>query len=56
MAHHWPAKHNQLMCCSKPKPETNYTNIKYKQDPGDNHALLSYTSMEGSEHEKDYNN
>jgi hypothetical protein len=35
--------------------ETNDTNITYKQDLVDNHAVLSYTTMDGSEHEKDYN-
>jgi hypothetical protein len=29
--------------------ETNDTNITYKQDPIDNHTMLSYTSMIGSE-------
>jgi hypothetical protein len=37
------------------KTETNDTNITHKQDPVDNHAVLSYTRMDGSEHEKDYN-
>jgi hypothetical protein len=33
----------------------NDINITYKQDPVDNHAVLSYTSMDGTEHYKDYN-
>jgi hypothetical protein len=37
------------------KTETNDTNITYKHDPVDNHAVLSYTSKDRSEHEKDYN-
>jgi hypothetical protein len=37
------------------KTETNDTNITYKQDPVDNRAVLSYTTMDGSEYEKDYN-
>jgi hypothetical protein len=31
------------------KTETNDTNITYKHDPVDNHAVLSYTSKDGSE-------
>jgi hypothetical protein len=37
------------------KTEINGTNITYKQDPVENHAVLSYTNMDGYEHEKDYN-
>jgi hypothetical protein len=36
--------------------ETNGTNITYKEDPIDNHNQLSYKSMAGSGHEKDYSN
>jgi hypothetical protein len=34
--------------------ETNDANITYIEDPVDNPTVLSYTSMDGSEHEKDY--
>jgi hypothetical protein len=34
------------------KTKTNDTNTTYKQDPVDNHAVLSYTSMDGFEHER----
>jgi hypothetical protein len=33
--------------------ETSDIIITYKQDPIDNHNLLSYNIMAGSEHEKD---
>jgi hypothetical protein len=52
--HHSPAK-AQPIDVQETKTETNDTNITYKHGPVDNHAVLSYTSKDGSEHEKDYN-
>jgi hypothetical protein len=49
--HHSPAKHNQIYV-QETKTETKDINITCKQDPVDNHAVLSYTGMDGSEHER----
>jgi hypothetical protein len=48
-------KAHPIILCRKQKlkPMIYKYNIRYEQDPVDNYAVLSYTSMDGSEHKKD---